>query len=70
MVILGIVIGLGRSRVDGPGAMLGAAHVEHLLGDRGFARIDVGNDPDIANRLQFTSHREPIESSSARQDRS
>jgi hypothetical protein len=51
LLLLGIIIGFGRTGVDGPSSVLGAAHVEHLLGNGRLARIDVSNDTDVANRL-------------------
>jgi hypothetical protein len=31
--------------------VLGTAHVEHLLGDGGFPRIDMGDDTDVSDGL-------------------
>jgi hypothetical protein len=51
LLFFGVIIGFGRTGVDGPSSVLGATHVEHLLGNGRLARIDVSNDADVANRL-------------------
>jgi hypothetical protein len=51
LLLFWIVIGFGCSRVDGPCAVFGTAHVEHLFGHGGFTGIDVSDDADISNRM-------------------
>jgi len=48
LLLFWIVIGFGCSRVDGPCAVFGTAHVEHLFGHGGFTGIDVSDDADIS----------------------
>ncbi len=50
--LYGEVVGGGGSLVDIPGLFAHARNVEHTLGDRCLAGIDVGEDADVPNREQ------------------
>ena len=54
--LLGIVVGRRRALVDLARAMLRPAGKEHPLGDGGLARIDVGDDADVADFFERDSH--------------
>jgi hypothetical protein len=56
LLFLGIIIGLGRPRIDSPCAVFGPAHVEHLFGDGRFTGIDMGDDSDVSDRFKLASH--------------
>jgi hypothetical protein len=56
LLLFWVVVGFGGSRVDRPCAMLGSAHVKHLLRDGGLASINVSDNADVSNRRKFASH--------------
>ena len=56
LLLFWIVIRFGRSGIDSTCSVLCPTHVEHLLRDGGFARIDVGDDSNITKGFQFSCH--------------
>src|SRR5262249_39788480 len=47
-LLLGVVVGLGGALIDAAEAVLGAGVEEQVLGGGGLARVDVGDDADVA----------------------
>ena len=45
-----------RAAIDLAHPVRGAGVVQHPLGDRGLAGVDVGNDADVADLAQFAGH--------------
>ena len=56
LLLLGVVIGDGCPLVHRSDAMAEAAEEEHPLGDGGFARVDMGDDADVAELLDVLWH--------------
>ena len=54
--LFGVVVGRRGALVDFARAVLRAAGEEHPLGDGGLARIDVGNDADVADAIEWSRH--------------
>ena len=58
LLLLGIEVGDGGALVDVAHLVAGFGVVEHPLGNGGLARVDVGDDADIAEVFQRAGHRE------------
>src|SRR6185503_11099695 len=56
LLLFGIAVGFGRAFVDLADAVLGAAQEQHPLGDRRLAGVDMGDDADVADRLDLAGH--------------
>ena len=48
LLLFGIVIGFGRTRIHGSRAVLGTAHVKHLFRDGRLASINVSDDANVS----------------------
>ena len=48
-LLFGIVVGLGRAFIDAAELVLGPGVVEQVLGGRGLAGVDVGDDAEVAD---------------------
>ena len=55
-LLLGIVVGDGRALIDRPDAVAEPAIEQHPLGDGGFARVDMGDDADVAKVMDVDGH--------------
>ena len=53
-LFFGIVIGNGRALIDHSDFVYEVGIEEHSFRNGGLARIDMGNDADVAESLQFT----------------
>ena len=65
LLLLGVVVRFGRSRIDGTCPVLGAAHIQHLLGNRRLTSVDVSDDADVSYGRKFASHDSRIRESAA-----
>ena len=54
LLLFRVVVGLGRALVDAAELVLGAGVVEQVLGGRGLAGVDVGDDAEVADRWRST----------------
>ena len=56
LLLLGIEVGGRGAAVHVAEPMARLCEKQQPLGERGLARIDVGDDPDVANRFQLPAH--------------
>src|SRR5262249_42169631 len=52
LLLLRVVVGFGRALIDAAELVLGAGVVQDVLGGRRLARVDVGDDADVAKFAQ------------------
>ena len=56
LLLLGVEVGHGGAFIDGPNAVAEPAVEQHSFGDGSFARVDVGDNADVAKMVDVDGH--------------